>query len=66
LVIDSPRVSREHVAISRQGAVFVLDDLGSSNGTWFNAERVSRKELENGDTILLGNEAVTFSIRQEE
>ncbi len=65
LVIDSARVSREHVALSRKGVTFLLEDLGSSNGTWFNDERISVRELESGDVIVLGNEAMTFMVRSE-
>ncbi len=65
LIIDSPRVSREHVALTRQGATFLLEDLGSSNGTWLKDERISVRELESGDEVLLGNELVTFVIRAE-
>jgi hypothetical protein len=65
LVIDSARVSREHVSLSRKGVTFVLEDLGSSNGTWFNDERISIRELETGDVIVLGNESMTFVVRSE-
>jgi pSer/pThr/pTyr-binding forkhead associated (FHA) protein len=63
LVIDSPRVSREHVRVSRQGVVFVLEDLGSSNGTWLGDDRVERREIEDGDELALGNEVVRFVLR---
>ncbi len=65
LVIDSPRVSREHVAITRKGVLFYLEDLNSSNGTWFGEDRVTTRELESGDVINLGNEPVTFFLRGE-
>jgi hypothetical protein len=65
LVIDSPRVSREHVALTRSGILFFIEDLNSSNGTWFGEERVTRRELESGDVINLGNEPVTFFLRGE-
>lgn len=65
MVIDSPRVSREHVALTRKGVVYYLEDLSSSNGTWFGEERVTRRELESGDVISLGNEPVTCFIRAE-
>lgn len=63
LVIESPRVSREHVSLTRQGATFLLEDLGSSNGTWLDAERITVRELQSGDVILLGNEPVTFTLQ---
>jgi len=65
LVIDSPRVSREHVALTRSGILFFIEDLNSSNGTWFGEERVTKRELESGDVINLGNEPVTFFLRAE-
>ncbi|MEW6432981.1 MAG: FHA domain-containing protein [Myxococcota bacterium] len=65
LIIDSPRVSREHVRIARQGVTFVIEDLGSSNGTWFGEERVQRREVESGDEYLLGNERVRLVLRGE-
>jgi hypothetical protein len=65
LVIDSPRVSREHVALTRSGVMYFIEDLNSSNGTWFGEERVTKRELESGDVIKLGNEPVTFFLRGE-
>lgn len=65
LIIDSPRVSREHLAITRMGARFLATDLNSSNGTWMNEERISERELEDGDVLHLGNEPVTFMLRAE-
>ncbi len=65
LIIDSPRVSREHAVLTRLGVTYVLEDLNSSNGTWFGEERVTRHELESGDTINLGNEPITFVLRAE-
>ena len=53
------------MAITRKGVVYYLEDLKSSNGTWFGEDRVTRRELESGDVINLGNEPVTFFIRAE-
>jgi hypothetical protein len=63
LVIDSPSVSREHLAITCSGVRYFIEDLNSSNGTWFGEERVTKRELESGDVISLGNESVTFTLR---
>ena len=37
LIINSGKVSREHAAITREGQAWFIEDLGSSNGTWFDA-----------------------------
>jgi pSer/pThr/pTyr-binding forkhead associated (FHA) protein len=65
LIIDSARVSREHVRLSRQGARFVIEDLGSSNGTWLGEDRVERREVESGEEYSLGNELIRLVLRGE-
>jgi ABC-type multidrug transport system ATPase subunit/pSer/pThr/pTyr-binding forkhead associated (FHA) protein len=55
LQIDSPGVSRKHVRLNFKNQQYWLEDLGSSNGTFVNGERISQpKPLQNGDTIGLG------------
>ncbi|MBN1660480.1 MAG: winged helix-turn-helix domain-containing protein [Anaerolineae bacterium] len=61
IVITSRRVSREHARIERQGRRRVLFDLGSTNGTFFNDERLMAPvELRNGDRIQIGDVVLTF------
>ncbi len=62
LVIDSLRVSREHASVQIVGKEVIIEDLGSSNGTWYNGEKVDRRLVVNGDEIVLGNERVRFRI----
>ena len=62
LVIDSLRVSREHASVQIVGEEVIIEDLGSSNGTWYNGEKVDRRLVVNGDEIVLGNERVRFRI----
>ena len=48
-------VSARHAAIVRRGDGFVIQDLGSKNGTFVNGERVAHERvLANGDVIGLG------------
>jgi hypothetical protein len=61
LVIDSPRVSREHARLIRQGWRVILEDLGSTNGTYVNGERVrAPMELQDGDRVRLGDVLLVF------
>jgi|YNPBryantNP2012_1023418.scaffolds.fasta_scaffold02377_8 pSer/pThr/pTyr-binding forkhead associated (FHA) protein len=61
IVIAEPQVSRQHARIVRQGDVLVLEDLGSTNGTFVNGIRlVSPHVLVGGDVIALGD-AVRFT-----
>jgi len=46
--------SREHAEIRWNGEAFVLKDLGSSNGTHVNGEKVSEKVLAPGDEVQVG------------
>jgi ABC-type multidrug transport system ATPase subunit/predicted component of type VI protein secretion system len=61
-VIASPAVSRRHLRISRQENQYVVEDLGSSNGTFVNGQRISKPTLlQNGDRLALG-QAIRLSI----
>jgi pSer/pThr/pTyr-binding forkhead associated (FHA) protein len=54
IVVDSPRVSREHARIKTRGRAFMLEDLTSRNGTYLNGERVEAAELSPGDEVTIG------------
>jgi len=62
-VINSGKVSREHAQIIREGADFFIEDLGSSNGTWFQKQRIKRRKIEDGDEYLICNEKVKLAVR---
>lgn len=63
LVVKSERVSREHAVVTRVGDEVFIEDLNSSNGTWFNNERITRHQVSDGDEYMLGTEAVSFTMR---
>jgi hypothetical protein len=52
--------SRRHAKIVCSGGRFVLHDLGSTNGTFVNGERIGERELAPGDRLQIGANAVTF------
>jgi hypothetical protein len=63
LVIDSAKISREHAAFVRAPDGWWIEDLGSSNGTWFHGERVARRRVEHGDEFFLCAEKVRCALR---
>jgi uncharacterized Zn finger protein (UPF0148 family) len=62
IIIKDSEISRNHARISRKGGVYVLEDLGSSNGTFVNQQRLTApRKLVAGDEIGVGtNVVVTF------
>jgi pSer/pThr/pTyr-binding forkhead associated (FHA) protein len=63
LPVVSERASRRHAHVFWERTGFVVRDLGSTNGTYVNDERVDGKRaLQPGDRILVGDQAVTFCL----
>ncbi len=54
--IGDPRISRRHLRIRLQEGEALIEDLGSTNGTFVNGERVRRTVLNNGDKIHISSE----------
>ncbi len=63
LVIDSPKVSREHAVIVRDGSGFWIEDLGSSNGTWHEKQRIGRRRIADGDEYFICSEKLRCVLR---
>lgn len=55
LVLKDSRVSRRHARLQARDGVFVLTDLGSTNGTRVNGHRITELVLGAGDRILIGD-----------
>ena len=63
LTIDSVRISRQHAAILVGAEIVELEDLRSSNGTWYQDQRIERRELQHGDEVRFGDTAVRVEFR---
>lgn len=62
IVITSKRVSREHTQIRRDGWRTYVEDMGSTNGTYLNNERIAEPmQLRDGDQIQVGDVLFTFN-----
>jgi adenylate cyclase len=53
-------VSKEHCVIMKEGSVFEINDLNSSNGTFVNGRKIKKLRLRDGDEIALGNSRLVF------
>ncbi|RPA12505.1 ATP-binding cassette domain-containing protein [Gordonia sp. OPL2] len=55
VVVDDPLVSRHHARVIAHGDGLILEDLGSSNGTYVDGDRIAHARLAAGTTITIGN-----------
>lgn len=61
IVLQDPEASRRHARISWQGGRYVLEDLGSTNGTFVNGVQITTPQiLRPGDSIGIGQTAMVF------
>jgi len=61
LVLDDKGISRRHCEFEQKGDGWLVRDLGSSNGTLVNGDKVTEKALAAGDRVRLGGITLTFS-----
>jgi pSer/pThr/pTyr-binding forkhead associated (FHA) protein len=62
--LEDPFASSRHARLVRQGAAVVLEDLGSTNGTYLNEELLSGPQpLHPGDRVRIGDSEFTYMDR---
>jgi len=58
---DDPTASKLHAMIEQFAAGWLVSDLGSSNGTWVNGERIwGPRALQHGDEVRIGQTRLCF------
>jgi DNA-binding NtrC family response regulator len=60
VTLADPRMSTRHARVSRVGDAWVVEDVGSKNGTWVGRGRIAKHRLADGDAIVLGHTALVF------
>lgn len=58
MVLVEDMVSRRHAKIVVNGDTVTIQDLGSTNGTFVNGERIERMNLTDGDRVLIGTSII--------
>ncbi|MBN1652727.1 MAG: GGDEF domain-containing protein [Deltaproteobacteria bacterium] len=58
LRIRGDGISRQHARIITTDSEVLLEDLGSTNGTYVNGRRITRVALKDGDKIQVGNSII--------
>ena len=59
--LEDPFASGRHAQLQRHGGIVVLEDLGSTNGTYLNEELVTGPQpLHRGDRVRIGDSEFTY------
>jgi hypothetical protein len=62
--LEDPFASSRHARLTRQGSMIVIEDLGSTNGTYLNEELLSGPQpLHRGDRVRIGDSEFTYMDR---
>src|SRR5216683_3008608 len=66
VVLPDAMVSRRHAVIEYRGSQYFLRDCNSSNGSLVNGDRVSERNLRDGDLVAIGTARLLFREEMEE
>ena len=62
--LEDPFASSRHAQLIRQGTILVIEDLGSTNGTYLNDELLrGPRPLHAGDSVRIGDSTFTYDDR---
>jgi hypothetical protein len=61
--LEDPFASSRHARVYEQGGIVVIEDLGSTNGTYLNEELLDGpRPLHPGDRVRIGDSELTFEV----
>ena len=66
IIIENLAVSKLHARIVEQGGAYYIEDLNSTNGTYLNKVRITKKDLKNNDTIIIGKHSLEIQTAKKE
>ena len=58
IVIENLAVSKLHARIVKKDGSYYIEDLNSTNGTYLNKIRITKKDLKNRDIIIIGKHSL--------
>jgi pSer/pThr/pTyr-binding forkhead associated (FHA) protein len=64
VVLVEDMVSRRHARVTLQGEALMIEDLGSTNGTFVNGEKIKRARLKEGDRVLIGTSIIRVALTE--
>jgi hypothetical protein len=64
MVLVEEMVSRKHARIAFENDEIVIEDLGSTNGTFVNGEKIKRTQLKEGDRVLIGTSILKVIVQE--
>lgn len=64
VILPDSSVSRRHLKVTLTGSGLLLEDMGSSNGTWLNGRRITREVVPAGQAFVVGR--VSMALRSLE
>ena len=66
IVLNNAQVSRYHAKLMREGEQWIVEDLGSANGTYVDGERVSRAKINQASRIAFGTHVLSLDLAKGE
>jgi len=64
ITLDDPEASRQHAALEIVGDTAILRDLGSTNGTFIDLERIDQHALTNQNEFRIGSHVLMFIVTE--